>query len=162
VYRGGSWSRRFPKWLSTAIRNRYEPDRWSASLGVRCARSRLPLSCPPDTEARGEACARVRGIPLCEPGLKWNGDACTLNGAPSLKPVPDAPAPDAGPLPEDQPITRARTPEHDGDCKAHYAGRPAAYRYAGATFHARNHPLEAAGCRRRDMGLTWTSVCCPE
>ncbi len=159
IYRGGSWSRRFPKWLSTAMRNRYEADRWSASLGVRCARSRLPLVCPADTEARGEACVRVRGTPRCEPTLAWNGDACTPGGGPTPKPGFDPPL---GPVPEEKPITRARTPEHDGDCQSHYAGKPAAYRYSGATFHARNRPLEAAGCRRRDMGLTWTSVCCPQ
>jgi sulfatase modifying factor 1 len=56
VYRGGSWSRRFPKWLSTAMRNRYAPDRWSASLGARCARSRLPLTCPEGGEPRDGAC----------------------------------------------------------------------------------------------------------
>ncbi len=159
VYRGGSWSRRFPKWLSTAMRNRYEPDRWSASLGARCARTRLPLTCPADAEPRGDACVRVRGTPRCEPSLAWNGDACTVGGGPTQRPGLDpAPAPAA----QEQPIRRARTPEHDGDCLSHYAGKPAAYRYSGATFHARNRPLEAAGCRRRDMGLTWTSVCCPQ
>ena len=160
IYRGGSWSRRFPKWLSTAMRNRYPPDRWSASLGARCARSRLPLACPEGGEARDGACVRARGTPWCEPALAWNGEACTPGGSPS--PRPGAVEPTPGPAPAEQPITRSRTPEHDGDCHAHYAGKPAAYRYAGATFHARNRPLEAAGCTRRDMGLTWTSVCCPE
>jgi hypothetical protein len=158
VYRGGSWSRRFPKWLSTAMRNRYEPGRWSASLGARCARTRLPLLCPEESEARDGACVRVRGTPRCEPALAWNGQACTLGGGPSPKPGTDAPP---APTAEERPITRARTPEHDGDCRSHYAGTPAAYRFSGATFYARNHPLEAAGCRRRDMGLTWTSACCP-
>ncbi len=160
VYRGGSWSRRFPKWLSTAMRNRYEPDHWNASLGARCVRTRLPLVCPDDTEARDGACVRVRGTPRCEPTLAWNGDACTPGGGPS--PKPGIPEPPSGPPLEDQPVSRARTPESDGDCKSHYAGKPAAYRYSGATFHARNRPLEAAGCTRRDMGLTWTSVCCPQ
>jgi len=160
VYRGGSWSRRFPKWLSTAMRNRYEPDQWSASIGMRCARSRLPLLCPPDSEPRDGACVRSRGTPQCEPTLLWNGDSCTPGGGPT--PKPGISLPGSGAPPEEQPITRARTPENDGDCKAHYAGKPAAYRYSGATFHARNRPLEAAGCTRRDMGSTWTSVCCPQ
>jgi formylglycine-generating enzyme required for sulfatase activity len=159
VYRGGSWSRRFPKWLSTAMRNRYEPGSWSAALGMRCARSRLPLTCPDESEARGGACVRSRGKPRCEPTLMWNGDACTPGGGPSPKPGLVEPA--SGPPADEQPVTHARTPEHDGDCQSHYAGKPAAYRYSGATFHARNRPLEAAGCTRRDMGLTWTSVCCP-
>jgi hypothetical protein len=161
VYRGGSWSRRFPKWLSTAMRNRYTVDRWSASLGARCARSRLPLVCPAEGEARDGACIRTQGTPRCEPALAWNGEACTPGGGPSLRPAAVEPA-SAPAAPADQPITRARTPEHDGDCQSHYAGKPAAYRYSGATFHARNGPLEAAGCTRRDMGLTWTSVCCPQ
>jgi hypothetical protein len=89
----------------------------------------------------------------------WNGEACTVGGGPTPKPGLEPPP---GPAPEEQPITRTRTPDHDGDCQAHYAGKPAAYRFSGATFHARNHPLEASGCRRRDMGQTWTSACCPQ
>jgi formylglycine-generating enzyme required for sulfatase activity len=167
VYRGGSWSRRFPKWLSTAMRNRYEPDRWSAALGVRCAKSRVPTVCPEDHEAKGGACARVRGTPKCEPTYAWNGEACTPGGAPSPKLGPPSAGADAAPSAEaapreEQPITQARTPQHDADCQAHFAGKPAAYRFSGSTFHKRNRPIEAAGCTRRDMGETWTSVCCPQ
>ncbi len=159
VYRGGSWSRRFPSWLTTTLRNRYEPDEWSASLGVRCARTRLPLVCPEDTEPRGEACVRVRGTPRCEPTRMWNGEMCTVGGGPS--PGPAAAAPPLGPPPDEAPVTRTRTPGDDADCRSHYTGKPAAYRFSGATFHARNRPLEAAGCTRRVMGQTWTSACCP-
>jgi hypothetical protein len=83
---------------------------------------------------------------------------CTIGGGPSPKrgidPPPEQPR-------EDAPVARARTPEVDDDCHAHFPGKPAAYRFSGATFHARNRPLEAAGCVRRDMGQTWTSACCP-
>jgi hypothetical protein len=163
VYRGGSWSRRFPHWLTTTLRNRYEPGEWSASVGMRCARTRLPLVCPEDTESRvgprGEACVRVRGTPRCEPTRMWNGEMCTVGGGPS--PRPDAAAPLLGAPLDEAPITRTRTPEDDADCRSHYAGKPSAYRFSGATFHARNKPLEAAGCTRRVMGQTWTSACCP-
>ena len=110
VYRGGGFSRRFPKWLRTALRNRFKPGEWSAALGVRCARSIAPVQCPPDTEPRPAgsgsrgpdaasagatasagapalprpelppACVRVRGTPGCEPGYAWNGDRCALAG----------------------------------------------------------------------------------
>jgi hypothetical protein len=84
---------------------------------------------------------------------------CTLGGGPS--PKPGLSTPEATPL-EEQPVTRARTSQFDTDCVAHYPGKPAAYRFSGATFHARNRPLEGAGCVRRDMGQTWTSACCPQ
>jgi hypothetical protein len=184
VYRGGSWSRRFPKWLSNAMRNRYLPTEQSASLGFRCAKSKLPLACPPDTQVKGEGCVRVRGTPLCEPTFAWNGEACSPGGlttahggtGASKKPAGGAdPKPDgeaappsssaspAPPTPKDtDPVARTRTPQHDPDCKANWPKKPAAYKFSGATFHGRNIPLEAAGCTRRDMGQTWTSACCPE
>ncbi|MDI1444414.1 SUMF1/EgtB/PvdO family nonheme iron enzyme [Polyangium sp. 6x1] len=166
VYRGGSWSRRFPKWLRTALRNRYEPHKWSASLGVRCAKSQTPLTCPPDTEARGETCVRVKGDPSCEPGLSWNGKACSLGGVAlpvsaeaAANPTATAAA-SSSPAAEPAPVRRTRTPRFDDDCKAHYAGRPAAYRYEGGTFYSRNPVIAGDGCTKRDMGETWTSACC--
>jgi hypothetical protein len=141
------------------MRNRWEPDKWSASLGVRCARTRLPLACPDESAEKEGVCVRVTGTPRCEPNTSWNGEMCTIGGGPSpkrgLDPAPEQPL-------EDAPVARARTPEVDDDCRAHYAGKPAGYRFSGATFHARNRPLEAAGCVRRDMGQTWTSACCPQ
>jgi hypothetical protein len=160
VYRGGSWSRRFPKWLSNMIRNRYLPGEWSASVGMRCAQDRLPLTCPEDAEPKDGDCVRARGKPTCEPAYAWNGNACTPGGGPSLPAAQPQEATSAAPA-EDAPITRTRTPEHDPDCLAHWPKKPSAYKFSGATFHARNGPLEGAGCTRRDMGLTWTSACCP-
>lgn len=170
IYRGGSWSRRFPKWLQNGLRNRYLPEEWSASVGVRCARSQSPLACPADAEAKDGVCVRVRGTPLCPPGHAWNGEGCTPGGA---KPVKGAKVDDGAAPPqraeeppkvpaEEQPITITRTPEHDGDCQAHWPKSPNAYRFSGATFHKRNGPLGQRGCTRRDMGQTWTSACCPQ
>ncbi len=164
VYRGGSWSRRFPKWLRTALRNRYEPHKWSASLGARCARSQIPLTCPPETEARSGVCVRVKGEPTCEPGLRWNGKACSLGGiALPARPEITSPAgtssPAETPMPV-APVRRTRTPRFDDDCKDHYAGRPAAYRYEGGTFYSRNPVIAGDGCTKRDMGESWTSACC--
>lgn len=166
IYRGGSWSRRFPKWLANGLRNRYLPEESSASVGVRCAKSREPLVCPPDAEPKDGACARARGTPACEPTYAWNGDACTPGGTPSLKAAAGAAPPAATDAPaavppEDTPITKVRTPQFDDDCKAHWPKTPAAYRFSGSTFHKRNGPILAGGCSKRDMGQTWTSACCP-
>lgn len=163
VYRGGSWSRRFPKWLRTSLRNRYEPEKWSASLGVRCARTQTPLACPEDTEARGEACVRVRGTVLCEQGLAWNGKACTLGGVAlpaSEVAANEGKAAEPAAAAEPPPVHRTRTPANDDDCKTRYIGRPAAYRYDGGTFYSRNPVISGDGCTKRDMGQTWTSACC--
>jgi hypothetical protein len=177
VYRGGSWSRRFPKWLANMMRNRYLPEEWSASVGFRCALSKPELTCPPDADPKDGACVRVRGKPLCEPSFAWNGDACTLGGVPTLAgeravakltdPTRgsgggDETKPASATQKADEPISQLRTPQFDGDCQANWPKKPAAYKFSGATFHARNRPLEAAGCTRRDMGLSWTSACCPQ
>src|SRR5690606_37387157 len=37
VYRGGSWSRRFAKWMRPNLRNRQDPKDSGSHLGVRCA-----------------------------------------------------------------------------------------------------------------------------
>jgi hypothetical protein len=88
VYRGGSWSRRFPKWMRTTLRNRYRPDQRSSSLGVRCARTAQPLTCPDGAEPRGERCVRVVGTPGCEPAFRWQGGKCVLD-VPSTRPPPE-------------------------------------------------------------------------
>ena len=180
IYRGGSWSRRFPKWLRNEIRNRYKPTEWSAALGVRCARSKLPLECPPETAptSRGDDCVRVTGAPICEAGHAWNGKVCAVGGVPvpaaqggaiparSADPAATSAAPEAAPSPsaaaEASPIARARTPQHDADCVAHFPGRPSAYVYTGSTFHAREPVVRASGCAKRDVGRFGTSVCCAE
>lgn len=154
VYRGGSWSRRFPKWLRNAIRNRYLPEEFSASVGFRCAQDAPPLTCPKDHEAKDGQCVRTTGQPWCEPGHPWNGKECggyDRNKAPEKSPEEIAA----------EPVVKTRTPQHDEDCKQHYPGKPAAYKFSGNTFHARNPSIAAGGCSRRDMGQTWTSACCP-
>jgi formylglycine-generating enzyme required for sulfatase activity len=179
VYRGGSWSRRFPKWLRNEIRNRYEVSQWSAALGIRCARTKLPLDCPPDTApaGRSDACVRARGAPLCEAGHVWDGKACKvglsaelagLKGAAphaSGEPASSPPAaPSARTIEEiaATPITRSRAPQFDDDCRAHFPGHPNAYVYAGSTFHAREPVVRASGCPKRDVGRFGTSVCCAD
>jgi sulfatase modifying factor 1 len=154
VYRGGSWSRRFPKWLRNAVRNRYLPEEFSASVGFRCASSAEPLVCPKDHEARGGACVRTSGQPWCEPGHPWNGKECGgYDGNKKPEKSPDEIAA--------EPVVKTRTPQHDEDCQSHYKGKPNAYRFSGNTFQGRNPTINGGGCTRRDMGQTWTSACCP-
>lgn len=155
VYRGGSWSRRFPKWLRNAVRNRYTVDEFSASVGFRCARSAEPTICPKDHEAKDGRCVRTSGQPWCEPGHPWDGKACSGYDSPGKKPEksPDELAA--------EPVAKIRTPQHDEDCQTHYKGKPAAYKFSGNTFQGRNPMIAAGGCTRRDMGQTWTSACCP-
>lgn len=154
VYRGGSWSRRFPKWLRNAVRNRYLPTEFSAAVGFRCAQSAEPLSCPKDHEARDGACVRTAGQPWCEPGHPWNGKEC--GGYDSNKKPEKSPEEIAA-----EPVVKTRTPQHDADCQSHYKGKPNAYRFSGNTFQGRNPMINGGGCTRRDMGQLWTSACCP-
>jgi hypothetical protein len=176
VYRGGSWSRRFPKWLRNELRNRYKVDEHSASLGIRCAKTVSPLTCPAEASPKDGVCVRTRGTPTCEEGTAWSGTACSAfaPGAVAAGPRPStvpaassagdtqpaasaSPATDAGGAPA---FVRSRTPQHDGDCQRNWPATPAAYRWEGGTFHSRNGPIAAAGCQKRDMGRTWTSACC--
>jgi formylglycine-generating enzyme required for sulfatase activity len=192
VYRGGSWSRRFPKWMRTQLRNRYEPKMFSASIGLRCARTVLPLECPAETAARDDRCVRVTGTPRCEPGFAWDDSrkTCVLGGlgtadlearlahgfgaggaignagrtasATAPRGAGAATAPAAAGESGPPPITRTRSPQYDDDCKRHWPGTPAAYLFTGGlNFPARMPTLRAAGCKPRDMGLQWTSACCP-
>jgi len=191
VYRGGSWSRRFPKWLRNDLRNRYRPHEWSAALGMRCARSVEPLECPKDTEARDGRCVRVSGTSLCNPGGNATpmGRTCVpADESSGHTPLPERAAPvgmaakpgvhragtpTAGGSPTaapavsaastgERPITRSRTPAFDPDCQRHWPRTPAAYRFEGGkNFPARAPIVSAAGCVTRDMGQAWTSACCP-
>jgi len=179
VYRGGSWSRRFPKWLRNTLRNRFAPEQWSASLGVRCARTKLPLSCPAEAEARGDRCQRMRGTPACERGFAWGGRACVLDVPGRVHPAaasqlevaadtrpagPHAPAASAvaraTPYDADEPITRSRDPQFDADCQTNYIGQPLAHRISGGTFQDREPVFRASGCSKRDVGRSFTSICC--
>lgn len=169
VYRGGSWSRRFPHWLRNGLRNRYRKHEWSASIGFRCALSKPTLECPEGSAPKDGRCARTSGDPACEANKHWDGTKCASGAIlpPEARVRTGGAAPaasgsaDAGPKVDPDVITRARTPEHDDDCRRNYPGKPEAWKWSGATFHARNKPLEAAGCSRRVMGSNWTSTCCP-
>lgn len=165
VFKGGSFSRRWPKWLRIRNRSHWPRAKLNAWLGFRCARSIAPLVCPPDAEARDGRCQRVRGASLCEPGLGWNGHACAYlddHGNPTAQ-IPDPRADKSGlPGRPGEEIVVTRTPNDDGDCQKHYPGKPAAYRWSGNTWDARVKLVSARGCTRRDNAPTWVSACCRE
>lgn len=181
AYRGGSWSRRFPKWMTTRLRNRYEPDKYSASIGFRCAKSIEPLECPAQTTAKGDGCERSEGTPQCEEGFAHDGKACMPEpGGPAAHLVGKWPPQEnpaklnlvlgtgAGALEgggggDGKPtITKSRTPQHDDDCKRHWPATPASYLFKGGhNYPSRKPAVAGAGCVPRDMGWDWTSACCP-
>ncbi|MFO0616853.1 MAG: SUMF1/EgtB/PvdO family nonheme iron enzyme [Polyangiaceae bacterium] len=164
VFKGGSFSRRWPKWLRVKNRSHWKPEEFNAWLGFRCAQSKLPLECPDGASADGSACKRTSGEPLCEPNMGWNGNACTPLGADGKPTAGD------GKLPEDHTgeagkrddtITLSRTPGNDGDCKKNYPHKPNAYNWVGNTWEARIALVAAKGCTRRDNTPTSVSACCP-
>jgi Sulfatase-modifying factor enzyme 1 len=181
VYRGGSWSRRFPKWMTTRLRNRYEPDKYSASIGMRCAKSVEPMRCPDKTVVKAGECVRTEGSPACEEGFAYDGKICMPEPGGKMAhligkwPPPDNPARlnlvlgtgagalDGGGGGDGKPnITRSRTPQHDGDCKQHWPKTPASYLFKGGhNYPSRKGTVAGAGCVPRDMSWNWTSACCP-
>lgn len=163
VYRGGSWSRRFAKWMRNDLRNRYRPEQQSASLGFRCARELRPLRCPLGSEPREGRCELPEEpTSRCPRGTFLEGEACKPMGGGSLArsdaPPATASAAVAPPAPE-RPV-RARSPAHDGDCSSHYPGKPVAYQWSGGRFEEREPLIAQAGCVKRDIGPGWTSACC--
>jgi formylglycine-generating enzyme required for sulfatase activity len=176
VSRGGSWSRRFAKWMRNNLRGRFDPTDHVASVGFRCAKDVVPRVCPSDAEARGDACVRVRGTPLCPKNEAFVEGACRVggivpawsaSGAPSghlPSPGSGTPAETAAPAASQSagPVTvsRGRSPGYDADCARIAPGMPVAYEYRGGGFHDREPIVHASGCKKRDVGPEWTSVCC--
>ena len=171
VYRGGSWSRRFEKWMSPKLRNRWPPKLSGSHLGFRCASTPADAACPFGRSADGKRCLHgIRSV-TCAGRMRWNGQRCANDGQSEcpagreklaghgcvLRLDPRGPAPSTGA----SPVTRARTPGFDADCQANKPGRPSAYRYSGGTHHGRNQVSARAGCSNRDVGVGWNSTCCP-
>ena len=171
VYRGGSWSRRFAKWMSTTLRNRFQPRQWGSHLGFRCAVTPPAATCPFGAAPEGQGC--LHGVLDLECGrkLRFNGMRCAREGSPECRPG-FSPQPghgcvlDGGTDRQVAPldlaaVSRSRSPGFDSDCRAHYPGRPNAYRFTGGSHAARNVVGRRAGCKNRDVGVGWNSSCCP-
>ncbi|HYJ07944.1 MAG TPA: SUMF1/EgtB/PvdO family nonheme iron enzyme [Polyangiaceae bacterium] len=171
VYRGGSWSRRFEKWLHTRLRNR-EAEHFSGShLGFRCALSPAEVRCPFGSE-QGRCLSGVLER-SCDAPATFNGVRCAKPGEPRCRAgrveVPghgcvleeEAPPPGVDLAAEKAGVTRTATPELDADCHKNFRDRPHAFRYAGGTHRGRNLVSRSAGCKNRDVGVGFNSTCCP-
>jgi hypothetical protein len=172
VYRGGSWSRRFEKWMRVRLRNRATPSFQGAHLGFRCAKTALGADCPFGPNEAGECLHGVLEAD-CRDDKRWNGQRCAHGGETGCGEgrhfVPghgcqfderieekEAPPPDLAA------VHRSRSPEFDPDCAKFQAKRPRAYRFEGGTHEARNTVGRSLGCKNRDVGVGWNSCCCPD
>lgn len=172
VYRGGSWSRRFEKWLHTRLRNR-ESEHFSGShLGMRCASSLPGVVCPFGATESGACLAGVLERP-CEAPKEWNGVRCAKPGEPRCREgwveapghgcvlAEEETPPGVDLEAEKQGVTRVAAPAFETDCQQNFKGRPHAYRYTGGTHRGRNLVSRSAGCKNRDVGVGFNSCCCP-
>lgn len=191
VYRGGSWSRRFEKWMRPTLRNRYAPDHWGSHLGVRCAATPEGVECPYGRDAATGLCQRGVEEAQCLGGQRWTGARCAPPGAatcpeeaqfvagrgcvtrgsaaPRAASSKPAKAPEPNPTtepspatePPSDPVRRVRSPEFDADCAQNQPARPQAYRFEGGSHGERNAEGRRHGCKNRDVGVGWNSACCP-
>jgi len=172
VYRGGSFSRRFDKWMHTRLRERSRPRDAGAHLGFRCAKTlelaRCPFGqtaeggcrhgvlereCPPEKSFNGVRCAKA-DEPRCPSGTTEKpGHGCISEAPAELEPEDVQAAAET--------VTSERSPEHDEDCRTNSRDRPHAFRYLGGSHAARNFVSRNAGCKNRDVGVGWNSTCCP-
>lgn len=172
VYRGGSWSRRFDKWMRASLRNRLAPDKYGSHLGLRCVADAPLRTCPYGRDEASGRCRFGTDEVQCLGKETWNGVRCAPPGdaarcaagteeVPGLgcvrKPVLGAPS--AGL--DTAAVQRARSPEFDADCRKNAPSQPHAYKLTGGGHLARNAVGKSLGCRNRDVGVGWNSACCP-
>ncbi len=172
VYRGGSWSRRFEKWLHSRLRNR-EAEGFSGShLGLRCAVSPVGMKCPFGAGAAGRCLPGVLER-ACEAPRVWNGARCAKPSEPQCREgwaetpghgcvlEDEAARPEVDLEAEKAGVSRVPSPEFEADCLQNFHGRPHAFRYSGGTHRGRNLVSRSAGCKNRDVGVGFNSACCP-
>ena len=170
VYRGGSWSRRFEKWMHVGLRNRWGLHENGSHLGFRCAKTVENLACPTPRDPSGQ-CGRVVLAAECPTKQSWNGFRCAAPDAPPCEEgthtepshgcVRDIPLVIREHALDTAAVHRQRSPEFDADCRTNQPKRPQAYRYFGSEHEARNRVEQQAGCKNRDVGAGWNSACCP-
>jgi formylglycine-generating enzyme required for sulfatase activity len=156
VYRGGSFSRRFPKWLRNGLRNRYRPEEWGAHLGLRCAADRSKSPCPAGSHERERGCELDDA-----PGAPAASDSATRPAAPAGSAAPAASSSAPIEKKKEPPLTMARDPQFDEDCAKWKPGRGLAYAVRGGSFADRQKKRGELSCVNRDVGVGWNSVCCP-
>lgn len=172
VYRGGSWSRRFEKWLRPTLRNRLKESGSGSHLGVRCVKTPVSVVCPYGTTEEGRCRYGIDAV-NCLDGDSWNGIRCVAPGdtqrcGPGTREVEGHGCVRErvrGPVDQSlntEGVSRGRSPEFDQDCRANYPGRPQAYRFTGGGHLARNVVGSSFGCKNRDVGVGFNSACCPK
>lgn len=171
VYRGGSWSRRFEKWLSPTLRNRMPPSDSGSHLGTRCAMNVPETKCAGTTLESGACSHEILEVKCLETHV-WNGVRCaspsdTERCGPASEEVPGYgcvrkkfKGEVSAELKVDE-VSRARSPEFDADCQENQPERPKAYRFSGGGHLARNAVGKSLGCKNRDVGVGFNSSCCP-
>lgn len=169
VYRGGSWSRRFDKWMQPTLRNRSAPKDVGSHLGFRCVQDLADRVCP--YGADGQKCRFGVDEVECLGKKVWNGARCAAPDAPrcpsGAQEVAGRGCQWAGATPVQGAeldlgaVESSRAPSFDGDCQANQKTRPHAYRLQGGEHLARNRVAADRGCKNRDVGVGWNSVCCP-
>jgi formylglycine-generating enzyme required for sulfatase activity len=172
VYRGGSFSRRFEKWMATRLRERARPSEDGAHLGFRCALTPEVERCPFGVESPGR-CRHGVVERACDEGKTFNGARCAGPGEPrcgagwSEKPgygcvLDRAIEPEIEDVQASAALVEnVRSPEFDADCAANQPERPRAFRFSGGSHAARNLVSRGSGCKNRDVGVGWNSTCCP-
>ena len=172
VYRGGSFSRRFEKWMHARLRDRGAPSEGGSHLGFRCALTPDTALCPFGVEAPGR-CRHGVLERACSDDKTWNGARCAKADEPKCgaarveKPgygcvlEHEQEAVSSDPESEAPQVKRQRTFEYDADCQKNSRDRPQAFRYVGGSHAARNLVSRRAGCKNRDVGVGWNSTCCP-
>ncbi len=171
VYKGGSWSRRFEKWMRPTLRNRLDPQKFGSHLGVRCVASQVGAECPYGRNDAGQCQAGVEQV-NCLNKEVWNGVRCAPAGDTNRCPPGAEEQPGHGCVRErisgavsteldTASVKRRRSPEFDADCVANGQGRPVAYRFEGGGHLARNQVGKSLGCKNRDVGVGFNSSCCP-
>ncbi len=156
VYRGGSFSRRFPKWMKGWVRNRFRPNEYGGHLGFRCAADLAASSCPEGShDGPAGACVVDGDVSMTA--------STSSAAAPRAADRAAAPAATSAQSPKPPvPATAYRDPQFDEDCARYKPGRPICYNVKGGGFADRETIRRHMGCVNRDVGLDFNSICCPD
>ncbi len=151
VYRGGSFSRRFPKWMKGWLRNRFRQKEFGGHLGFRCATDQAGSLCPEGSKVAedGGTCVLDAAETPSRPLVVAGGSAHALASAapPETK--------------EPQPAVLSRDTRYDADCTKYKPGRPVCYLVKGGSFADRQRIGKGMNCQNRDVGMDYNSLCCP-
>lgn len=155
VYRGGSFSRRFPKWMKGWVRNRFRPKEYGGHLGFRCALDLAGSACPEGAHDGADGGCEVDGaISSTAPLNSEHPRHVAVPAGSSTEPKSQE---DKGP----KPATVSRDPQYDADCAQYKPGRPICHNVKGGNFADRERIRRQMGCANRDVGLDFNSICCP-